>query len=251
MIKFFIIIGSIIFIAILIWTFINRKVIKKVIKYTWAHYAMIYGKFEEDKEDEIDYDNLIKENYNSKTLPTFLFGNKKQGSNEYEDYPEIDKNIARENSKKSEKLAEEDIKYDFPIKKSQVAMIAKKSNTLKTDFCRNSDREGISYLSFNDYKIDLVNINNKKYWQFQVNSGDISWISNEKNETIYNDGWLLGNDLNYLRCLVDTETGNYIYYPKVKKYKERTVKYEDAINGVVRINEQPPEWLSRLEKEEF
>ena len=168
-----------------------------------------------------------------------------------EEHPEIAENIAKEKRKKAEKLAEEDAKYDFPIKKSQVAMIAKKSNTLKTDFCRNSDRDGISYLSFNDYKTDLIELQNKKYWQFQVYSGDISWISNEKNQTTYNDGCLSDDDLNFLRCLVDTETGDYIYYPNVKNYKERTIKYEDAINGVVRINEQPPEWLSRLEKDEF
>ena len=168
-----------------------------------------------------------------------------------EEQPELVEKIAEENRKKAEKEAEEDAKYNFPIKRSMAIEISKKNNTLKTDFCMNSDREGISYLSFNDYKTDLVTLNNKKYWQFQVYSGDISWISNEKNETIYNDGWLSDNDLNFLRCLVDTETGNYIYYPKVKKYKERTVKYEDAINGVVRINEQPPEWLSRLEKDVF
>ena len=132
---------------------------------------------------------------------------------------------------------------------SKAIEIAKKNNTLKTDFCRNSDREGISYLSFNDYKTDLVNLNNKKYWQFQVLSGDISWISNKKNETIYNDGWLGENDLKFLRCLIDVETGDYSYFPETKKYKERTVSYKDAINGIVKINEQPPEWLTRIMEE--
>ena len=204
--MFKIIIGIVIvlLITILIWAFINRKIIKKVIKYTWAHYAMMYGKFEEDDIDEINYDDLIEE--------------------------------------------KEDAKYNYPIKRSMPIEISKKNNTLKTDFCRNSDREGISYLSFNEYTTDLVALNNKKYWQFQVYSGDISWISNEKNETIYNDGWLSDNDLKFLRCLVDTETGDYIYYPKVKKYKERTVKYEDAINGVIKIDDDPPEWMKRLDE---
>lgn len=203
MFNLFIVLGEIIFAVILIWAFINRKIIKKVIKYTWAHYAMMYGKFEEDDIDEINYDDLIEE--------------------------------------------KEDAKYNYPIKRSMAIEISKKNNTLKTDFCRNSDREGISYLSFNEYKTDLVALNHKKYWQFQVYSGDISWISNEKNETIYNDGWLSDNDLKFLKCLVDTETGDYIYYPKVKKYKERTVKYEDAINGVIKIDDDPPEWMKRLD----
>lgn len=273
MFNLFIVVGEIIFVVILIWIFINRNIIKKVIKYTWAHYAMMYGKFEEDDIDEINYDDLIEEkkdykDYNSKTLPTFLFGKRTQEVDEFEDEdkpkseievlaklakenPKFVEKIAEENRKKVEAEAKEDVKYNYPIKRSMAIEISKKNNTLKTDFCMNSDRKGISYLSFNDYKTDLVTLNNKKYWQFQVYSGDISWISNEKNETIYNDGWLSDNDLNFLRCLVDTETGNYIYYPKVKKYKERTVKYEDVINGVVRINEQPPEWLSRLEKDVF
>lgn len=263
--KIFIGIIILLIIVILIWLFINRKIVKKLIHFIWAHFAMRYGKY--DVKD-LNYDDLIteKENHDFENLPTFLFDNKKQENNNYEDetrtaigvltklaneHPEFVEKIAEENRKKAEKEAEEDAKYNFPIKRSMAIEISKKNNTLKTDFCMNSDREGISYLSFNDYKTDLVTLNNKKYWQFQVYSGDISWISNEKNETIYNDGWLSDNDLNFLRCLVDTETGNYIYYPKVKKYKERTVKYEDAINGVVRINEQPPEWLSRLEKDVF
>lgn len=211
MFKFFIVIGIILGIAILIWLYVNKNIIKKVIKYTWADLCIRYGKI---KEDEIDYDDLIVK-------------------------------------KEIEEKIEEDSKYDFPIKKSQAKAIAKKNNTLKTDFCRNSNRNGISFLSFNTYTTDLIEIESKKYWQFQVQSGDISWIIQKKHGTTYNDGYLSSNDLKFLRCLIDTESGDYIYYPNVQNYKERIVKYEDAIKGIVKINEQPPEWLSRLEKDEL
>lgn len=167
-----------------------------------------------------------------------------------DDNPELVEKIAEDNRKKSKKEAEEDLKYNFPIKRSMAINIAQKNNTLKTDFCRNSDRKGISFLGFNNYTIDVIEKNEKKYWQFQVLSGDISWMDFEKNETIYCDGKLVEDDFKFLRCLIDTESGDYIYFPDVKNYEERTVNYEDAINGVMRINEEPPEWLARISEEQ-
>ena len=167
-----------------------------------------------------------------------------------EEHPEFVEKIAEENRKKSEKEAEEDLKYNFPIKRSMAINIAQKNNTLKTDFCRNSDRKGISFLGFDNYTIDVIEKNEKKYWQFQVLSGDISWMDFEKNETIYCDGKLVEDDFKFLRCLIDTESGDYIYYPDVKKYEERLLSYKDAINGVVKINEEPPEWLARISEEQ-
>ena len=167
-----------------------------------------------------------------------------------DDNPELVEKIAEENRKKSKKEAEEDLKYNFPIKRSMAISIAQKNNTLKTDFCRNSDRKGISFLGFDNYTIDVIEKNEKKYWQFQVLSGDISWMDFEKNETIYCDGKLVEDDFKFLRCLIDTESGDYIYYPDVKKYEERLVSYKDAINGVVKINEEPPEWLARISEEQ-
>lgn len=167
-----------------------------------------------------------------------------------EEHPELVEKIAEENRKKSKKEAEEDLKYNFPIKRSTAINIAQKNNTLKTDFCRNSDRKGISFLGFDNYTIDVIEKNEKKYWQFQVLSGDISWMDFEKNETIYCDGKLVEDDFKFLRCLIDTESGDYIYYPDVKKYEERLVSYKDAINGVVKINEEPPEWLARISEEQ-
>lgn len=167
-----------------------------------------------------------------------------------EENPELVEKIAEENRKKSEKEAGEDLKYNFPIKRSTAINIAQKNNTLKTDFCRNSNRKGISFLGFDNYTIDVIEKNEKKYWKFQVLSGDISWIEYDRNSETYCDGMLEKDDLKFLRCLINVESGDYIYFPDVKNYEERTVNYEDAINGVMRINEEPPEWLARISEEQ-
>ena len=75
--KIFIGIIILLIIVILIWLFINRKIVKKVIHFIWAHFAMRYGKY--DVKD-LNYDDLIteKENHDFENLPTFLFDNKKQ-----------------------------------------------------------------------------------------------------------------------------------------------------------------------------
>ena len=132
--------------------------------------------------------------------------------------------IEEERMKKVEKEHEEDAKYNFPIKTSSARFIANKSETLKTDFCRNSNRKGISFLGFYEDAIELVEVNGKKYWQYRVLKGDISWIEHNDDGNTFCDGWLTDEDFKYLRCLIDVETGDYIYYPEVKEYKERVVK---------------------------
>lgn len=118
----------------------------------------------------------------------------------------------------------EDANYSYPILRSKAINIAKENNTLKTDFCRNSNNKGISYLGFNTYKIEIIEKGNKIYWQFTVLDGHISWIENTDSSTTYYDGKLSDNDLKYLRCLIDVNTGEYIYFPNVKKYIKRTVR---------------------------
>lgn len=59
----------------------------------------------------------------------------------FDEHPEIVEAIKKENRKKAQKEAEEDAKYNYPIKRSLAIEIANKSSTLKKDFCRNSERE--------------------------------------------------------------------------------------------------------------
>lgn len=107
-----------------------------------------------------------------------------------------------------EELTEEDKKYKFPITKNHAIDIAYRDENLKTDFFRRR-RDYISYIGFKDNKTEVVEINNKKYWQVQILDGEISGIDGD----CLWDGDLDEKSLKKLRCLIDVETGKYIYYP--------------------------------------
>lgn len=169
-----------------------------------------------EKNEEINLDDMIElkedADFSEGKVPTFL--------------------------KTKEEIEKEGEKYPFPIKKRMAIDIARQSNTLKTDFCRNSNRECVSFLGFFNYDINLIEKDGKKYWQYEVFDGDISWIEYDKKEReTYCDGKLSSDDLKYLRCLIDTETGEYIYYPEVENYKKRTVEYKKP--GEIRYNFKP------------
>lgn len=123
------------------------------------------------------------------------------------------------------KLKEEDAKYNFPILRSKALEIANRDENLKTDYCRNTSRGNISYICFTDKKIEVVEIENKKYWQIQILSGDVSGMEVNRNGSYNWDGWLGDKDLNLLRCLVDVETGEYIYYPLQKGKKRKWFRF--------------------------
>ena len=103
--------------------------------------------------------------------------------------------------------------YNFPISRSDAFKIARLNETLKTDYYRKC-RENLTYISFDELKITLVEKKKKKYWQVEVLSGERSGVEIKKNYTIDWDGIIPKKDLSKLRCLIDVETGEYIYYPK-------------------------------------
>lgn len=94
----------------------------------------------------------------------------------------------------------------YPITQGEAFRIADENQNLKTDFCRNDYRR-ITYLSLNNCKANLVNKNDEKYWHIQITDGDISW----KDEDTFCDGFLIDEDLKKLQCLVNVNTGEYIY----------------------------------------
>lgn len=234
MVKIFIVLVIVLIFLLIIFLYRNRNIIIKVLK---CNAAMFYLNHHNSKEDHINYDDLIekKEDIDYNIKPTVLstildFLN---------EHPEIKESIKKEKMKE----AEEDNKYSYPIKRSQAKEIANSSATLKSDFCANSQRNGISYLGFSTYSINIIEKDSKKYWQYEVLSGDISWIEHSKYGETYCDGCFSENDLELLRCLIDVETGDYIYYPKVDKYRNRTVKYEDR--NTIKIDRSTlPSWLS-------
>ncbi len=105
----------------------------------------------------------------------------------------------------------------YPISPYQAFKIAEENHNLKSDYFRNADKF-ISYLDFTDCKIDLVDGSNEnKYWLIQVTEGKFSSISSSDDDdltTTYIDGFLTKKDFKLLRCLIDVNTGEYIYYPK-------------------------------------
>ena len=165
-----------------------------------------------------------------KKIRMHLFGETDEDIQEYSDKKKEEENnyrtellkfleenangIAEYRKKEQQRIEEEDSKYPYPIKKSKAEEIANRDDTLKTDFCRNSNRKSVTYLSFNDTSLEVIEKDGKKYWQYQVTEGDISWIEFGKHGNTFCDGWLGGDDFKWLRCLIDVETGEYIYYPQ-------------------------------------
>ena len=114
-----------------------------------------------------------------------------------------------------------DENYGFPISKGTAYEIATRNINLKSDFCR-AKKYLYTYLGFKKTKIDLIELDNKKYWQIQVLAGDTAGSDYDRkyDEVTDWDGVLADEDFPLLRCLVDAETGEYIYYPDKERYKK-------------------------------
>ena len=114
-----------------------------------------------------------------------------------------------------------DENYGLPISKGTAYEIATRNINLKSDFCR-AKKYLYTYLGFKKVKIDLIELDNKKYWQIQVLAGDTAGSDYDRkyDEVTYWDGVLADEDFPLLRCLVDAETGEYIYYPDKERYKK-------------------------------
>lgn len=162
--------------------------------------------FDKELKDDPTYENILKS----------LAERKEEIEDDDEDEFYEDEKCYMESIKK---LKEEDAKYNFPILRSKALEIANRDENLKTDYCRNTSRGNISYICFTDKKIEVVEIENKKYWQIQILSGDVSGMEVNRKESYNWDGWLGDKDLNLLRCLIDVETGEYIYYPLLERQK--------------------------------
>lgn len=105
---------------------------------------------------------------------------------------------------------------EYPISPYHAFKIAEQSNNLKSDYFRNAGRF-ISYLDFSNCKVELVDGDNgRKYWFVKITEGEFSSISTSEDDfsTTFVDGTLGKDDFKMLQCLIDVNTGEYIYYPK-------------------------------------
>lgn len=186
-----------------------------------SFYKNIYNL--DDREDELEEDteepkkslkDKIKNRFkNSSTYQVYclFFGDKDDENN-------IDNCIEKGDFYWGE---DADENYGFPISKGDAFEIATRNSNLKTDFCK-AQKYDYTYLGFKKTKIELVKLKNKKYWQIQILDGDTAGVDYDRRyKTVEEwDGSLAGDDLPLLRCLVDVETGKYIYYPDKEKYKK-------------------------------
>ena len=100
----------------------------------------------------------------------------------------------------------------FKIKKSQAFNIADLDENLKSDYYKNTKREGNITLLFNDNRVKLINLDGRKYWCVQILDADvngITYVSEEEED----ENRFSTEDMKILRCLIDVETGEYVYYP--------------------------------------
>lgn len=167
---------------------------------------------ENEKKEDIDFKNFFDNVGNGAEKEKLDYRSTRQWIIDF--LEEHKDEIASRREEERKRIEEEDAKYPYPIKKSTVEYIVNKDDKLKSDFCKNTDRRSITYLSFDDSVISLVEIDSKKYWQYQVTKGDISWIEFSKHGNTFCDGMLVNNDFKLLKCLIDVETGEYTYYPE-------------------------------------
>ncbi len=106
--------------------------------------------------------------------------------------------------------------HEYKISVRKALNIANKDETLKTDLFKKykqEKQEFITYLEFRDKKIDYIELNGRGYWQIQVTSGEIAGRGGK--EDLRWHGRIDEETSKLLRCLIDVETGEYIYYPYV------------------------------------
>lgn len=126
---------------------------------------------------------------------------------------DISKFFKRNEKKKIKKvhLSVRKIK-SLPIKKEKAQETA--YYNLKNDFWRNSKRKGISYLGFTENRIELVSYQERLYWKVKILDGEVSQIICRRFGDEFLDGFFTEKELKTLCCLIDTETGEYIYFPE-------------------------------------
>ncbi len=101
----------------------------------------------------------------------------------------------------------------YPISKSKAFDIANDPYNLKTDFYKR-DKRSITFMSFTDYDIDLVDYNGEKHWLIKINDGEVSWVEHNIIGETFCDGIFIKKDFSKLKCLINANTGEYTYCTK-------------------------------------
>ncbi len=152
--------------------------------------------------------------------------NKKANSKTKSKYNSIREFIESKDDEKLENMSVEESNY--PISRQQAINIAKENENLKSDFLKLAKEKKYSYFSFSKIEAEIFNKDDRTYWMIQVVDGNLSWVEfAEDGETIFVDGTFTEEEFKQLRCLIDVETGEYIYYPdNASKNKNFIPEYE-------------------------
>ena len=112
---------------------------------------------------------------------------------------------------------EEDDKYHFRINKKMALRIALKTRNLLNSFCDITDNHYFSLEVF-EKNVDYIEIEDKRYWLVQMISGKLHSVETHVVYDSFDDineffeKEIDDNDRKYLKCLVNVDTGEYIYF---------------------------------------
>ena len=118
--------------------------------------------------------------------------------------------------------------YELPISKRDAVEIAEKEENLIADFIKNSPNSPKSF-SIRAETVNTAIKDEKEYWLVQVTECMFGGCYEIKGEECYYDGYFNEEQLDNLRCLIEKETGAYIYYPRVRKRKSLFQKLKDVV----------------------
>lgn len=113
---------------------------------------------------------------------------------------------------------EEDNRYHFRINKKMALRIALKTHNLLHSYCNITNNNSYFSIEVFEKQVDYVEIEDKKYWLVQIVSGKLHSVEthlvydsfDDINE--YFEKEIDDNDKKYLKCLVNVDNGEYIYF---------------------------------------
>ena len=113
---------------------------------------------------------------------------------------------------------DEDNRYHFKVNKKMALRIALKTKKLLISYCNIMDNNSYFSLEVFEKQVDYVEIKGNGYWLVQIINGKLSSVEthlvydsfDDINEYFEKD--IDDNDRKYLRCLVNVDTGEYIYF---------------------------------------
>lgn len=123
---------------------------------------------------------------------------------------------------------EEKKEYSLPISESDAVKIAEAAENLRSDFAKNSPDSPTSY-SIRSEDVNTAIKDGKEYWLVQVTECMFGGCYEEGDALCFYDGEFNEEQLDNLRCLIEKETGAYIYYPRVRKKKNIFQKLKDVV----------------------